>query len=97
MTKQVYQPNPLNTFNLREVEHCPPHFYAVDFNLSTNEKKLRDWIWENLQGRFFLGDTYVVIDRSDDKKISTLQKRAAFEIHGEASYFAMFLPDLNNF
>lgn len=93
-----YQPNPLNTFDLRELKHCPPHFAAVDFNLSTSEKKISDWIWENLHGRFYFGDVYVRVASTNDKERRTqLQKRAAFEIHGEASYFAMCLPELNKF
>lgn len=81
---------------LRQISYCPPHFYAVDFNLSAAEKRISDWIWENLNGRFFLGDTYIV-SKDNKGKFSTLQKRAAFEIHSEASYFAMLLPDLNKF
>jgi len=68
----------------------------VDFDLSTNEKKLTDWIWENLEGRFFVGDTFVV-DKTTKAKYTHMVKRAAFELHGEASYFAMFLPELNKF
>ena len=108
MIVKNYQPNPLNTFELRQLSHCPPHFFAVDFDLSTNEKKLSDWIWENLTGRFFLGDVYRQRDPGDTERIrldssgnlsigTVLQKRAAFEIHSEASYFAMLLPDLNKF
>lgn len=91
-----YQPNPLNTFDLRELEHCPPHFSVVDFSISCHEKKLRDWIWSNLIGRFYLGDHYVNISNGN-KSVTVLQKRAAFEIAGEASYFALFLPEINKF
>jgi hypothetical protein len=93
-----YQPNPLNTFQLRQLDHCPPHFYAVDFHISVAEKKISDWIWEHLHGRFFLGDTYSVTRDSDsNKKYVSVSKRAAFEIHGEASYFAMVLNEINKF
>jgi hypothetical protein len=91
-----YQPNPLNIFGLRELEHCPPHFFPVDFDLSCNPKKISDWIWENLEGRFYFGDTYGV-DQNNRSSRTFLQKRAAFEIHSEASYFAMILSDLNKF
>ncbi len=96
MTVKQFQPNPLNTFDLRELKHCPPHFYAVDFDLSTNEKRIRDWIWEHLSGRFFLGDAYAVFVEGRANR-SVLLKRAGFEIHSEASYFAMFLPEINKF
>lgn len=91
-----YQPNPLNIFGLRELEHCPPHFFAVDFDLSGPDKKIQDWIWENLYGRFYFGDTYGIVD-DNGRRASYLKKRAAFEIHSEASYFAMLLPELNKF
>lgn len=91
MTVKVFRPNPLNTFDLRRLDHCPPHFYSVYFDLSTNEKKVTDWIFEKLQGRFFFGDCY----RESTTKY--LQKQAAFEIHSEASYFAMVLNDINKF
>ena len=98
MTVRKYQPNPLNTFGLRELEHCPPHFYAVDFGISTAEKRLRDWIWENLQGRFYFGDAYSINrDSSSNKKYVIMNKQAAFEVHSEASYFALVLPELNKF
>lgn len=81
-----FQPNPLNTFGLRELEHCPPHFFPVDFECLVNEKHIKDWIYENLSGRFYLADIIVQ---------GHFYKRAAFEVHSEASYFAMLLNDLN--
>ena len=91
-----YQPNPLNTFELRQLNHCPPHFFAVDFDLVCNQKKVNDWIYEHLSGRFFLGEYYsIVLDHQNRRSI--LQVRAAFEVHSEASYFAMFLPEINKF
>lgn len=92
MTAKKFQPNPLNLFNLRRVEHCPPHFFAVDFDSSANDKKISDWIWENLTGRFFLGDVFVQNDAG-----RAIKKRAGFELHGEATYFALQLNDINKF
>ena len=83
--------NPLNVFGLRRVEHCPPHFEQVHFNLHTNDKKITDWIVENLEGRFWFGDSYVQYD--DD--VVSLGKCAGFEIHGEASYFSLILDQIN--
>lgn len=91
-----YQPNPLNTFDLRRIDFCPPHFYPVDFDLAVTEKRITDWIWEHLQGRFFFGDVFQVT-KENNKRYTLLQKRASFEIHSEASYFAMLLNDINKF
>lgn len=92
MTVKQYQPNPLNLFNLRRVEHCPPHFFAVDFDIVTGEKRISDWIWEHLGGRFYLGDIVVNQDQARG-----LKKRAAFEIHGEGTLFALQLGEINKF
>jgi hypothetical protein len=85
--------NPLAVFGLRQLEHCPPHFQRVDFDLKTSEKAIADWIWANLEGRFWVGDWY-----SKDPVNNTVQmcKRAGFEIAGEASMFALMLDQINN-
>jgi hypothetical protein len=83
--------NPLAVFGLRELEHCPPHFIAVDFDCSTNEKTITDWIWSNLSGRFYFGDYYY---KNTDGNV-VLTKRAGFEIPGEASMFCLILDTIN--
>lgn len=88
-----YEVNPLNVHQLRRVDHCPPHFTPVTFNLSTSEKVITDWIWENLQGRFYFGDQYSI---KEDGNID-LGKTASFELPGEASYFALMLSSFNKF
>jgi hypothetical protein len=85
------QPNPLNVFGLRRLDHCPPHFHKISFQLRTSEKSISDWIWTNLEGRFFYGDHY---HRDVHDKIY-FEKTVAFEIPGEASYFALMLDSLN--
>lgn len=83
--------NPLAVFGLREMSHCPPHFTAVDFDLLTTSKNVSDWIWTNLSGRFWYGDWYY----KDTQGHVQMQKRAAFEIAGEASMFALILDQIN--
>lgn len=83
--------NPLNVFQLRRVEHCPPHFTTIKFSLRTNEKNITDWIWENLSGRFFLGDDY----SENESGHLQFDKIAAFEQPGEASYFSLILDTVN--
>lgn len=82
--------NPLNVFGMREMHHCPPHFAVVPFDLATSEKRITDWIYEHLAGRFFFGD-HIFSDSEGTK----MQKCAAFEIHSEASYFSLFLDKVN--
>ena len=83
--------NPLAVFGLRRIEHCPPHFTVVDFELKTADKHISDWIWANLSGRFYYGDHYY---KDADNHVQLI-KRAAFEQAGEASMFALILDTIN--
>ena len=83
--------NPLNVFGLRKLEHCPPHFEQVVFWPNVNEKHVSDWIYENLSGRFYVGYR----DISQDNKPAQRHMVAAFEQASEASYFSLFLPQVN--
>ena len=48
--------NPLNVHGLRELAYCPPHFTTVTVNyFEYNDRKIKDWIYENLTGRFYQG------------------------------------------
>lgn len=82
--------NPLNVFGLRKLDHCPPHFEKVTFASHVNEKHVSDWIYENLAGRFYVGYHDIKTDRSLERHIV-----AAFEQASEASYFSLFLPQIN--
>lgn len=75
------------------MEHCPPHFSQVRFDLYTNEKDIADWIWTNLSGRFFLGDIY--FHSEIEKTGLEFGKVAGFELSHESSYFALMLPTIN--
>lgn len=85
--------NPLSVFGLRELEHCPPHFTAVDFELRAQPNTISNWIWTNLSGRFYYGDYY----RRTENGSVIMYKRAAFEIAGEASMFALILDTVNKY
>lgn len=82
--------NPLNVWGLRTLDHCPPHFIKVNFDAQVNIKKITDWVFENLEGRFYVGDSYV-----EENERIVMNKCLAFEIPGEASYFALILDKLN--
>lgn len=83
--------NPLNVHGLRRVDHCPPHFVRVCFDLHVEEKRITDWVWTNLHGRFYFGD---FVTNDNGKK--TMSKLLAFEHHSEASYFGLFIDTVNN-
>ena len=83
--------NLLNVHGLRRLDHCPPHFTKVEFSIRTSEKVITDWIYENLSGRFWFGDQYF---KTPEGSIS-FSKSVGFELGGEASYFAIFLDQIN--
>lgn len=87
--------NPLDVFGLRQLDHCPPHFEVITFDLRANLKDLTDWIYENLSGRFFVGDHFAADADSQEPGRLKMQKAIAFERHEEASYFGLFLPNIN--
>ena len=84
-------PNVLTIHGLREMGSCPPHFVKVPFSLTGNRKDFSDWIWENLEGRFWLNDLYYI----NDSNIVEMSACAAFETPGEASMFALCLSQIS--
>jgi hypothetical protein len=63
----------------------------VIFDLAVQDKDLVDWLYENLEGRFYSGQ----IDVRQESGVIARQQCIAFELAAEASYFALFLPQLN--
>lgn len=90
MTLRNHEANPLTVHSLRELGHCPPHFIQVQFDLRGQKKIVTDWIWENLDGRFWFGDIYLPTDGGS----ITMNSCAGFEIPGEASMFSLCLDQI---
>jgi len=84
--------NPLNVLDIRELDFPPTLFeYLV---LDTNLKKidvLRDWIYENLKYRFYIGTTLCIENNQIVTKI-----RLGFEDPKESSFFILSCPFLND-
>lgn len=85
------EPNPLTVHSIREVDHCPPHFIKVQFDIRVGQKQITDWIWENFEGRFWYGDWYYITEAGS----TSMNSCAAFELPGEASMFALCLDQIN--
>lgn len=84
--------NPLVVFGLRRMTHCPPHFEPVYFDTKVVDKVITDWVWENLDGRFYYGDHFQTTPGGS----IALQKVIAFEENSEASYFCLTLDSINS-
>lgn len=78
--------NPLNVHGLRELGWCPPHFERVTFESHVTNMNLSNWIYENLSGRFYIGNT----DENNKRQVVV-----GFESPGEASYFSLCLSAIN--
>jgi hypothetical protein len=87
------EPNPLNIHGLRQLDYQPPHFTPVHFELYTSARELENWIWENLEGRFYFGDHFQNV--IEDNNRIHIVKCAAFENASEASYFSLVLSTIN--
>ena len=82
--------NSLTVHGLREMDRSPPHFVHVKFELRNSQKQIADWIWENFEGRFWLGDYYYTTKSGS----IAMTACAAFEIPGEASMFSLCLDQI---
>jgi len=82
--------NPLNVFGMRKFDHLAPHLFKVVFDLKTKEKTISDWVYENLDGRFWMGQFFHHTDTGMEMSYC-----AAFENHSEASYFSLMLDQFN--
>jgi len=85
--------NPLTVHGLRELNSCPPHFIQVRFEIRNSYKQVVDWIWENFEGRFWLGDVYYLTEGGT----TAMTACAAFEISGEASMFSLCLDQIQSY
>lgn len=78
--------NPLNVLGQREVEGPPPLFHYVLLDLRTSDiLEIRNWIFQNLKHRFYIGETLVLDnDNQFQKKI-----KIGFEDPKESSFFLL--------
>jgi hypothetical protein len=59
--------------------------------LATDERNIVDWVYTHLEGRFYFGDKMVI--NPDGRR--DMCKVIAFERHSEATYFGLFVDQLN--
>lgn len=84
--------NPLNVLKMRRVDFCPLHFETITISLAYNlSNVLNEWIFENLSGRYYIGDT---IELTTDNASPQLHKKIkiGFENNKELSYFMLACP-----
>lgn len=94
MALKYGKPNPLNYFDLRRVSFAPPHFkyiylekYSIDY-----VNKLSNWIYENLNNRYFIGSSLSL----DDTNTIIYTTKIGFESDKELSFFTIACPFINS-
>ena len=90
---KLLEPNWFNISGTRRVvTHCHPHFMPVSFSRNASELDISNWVYENLEGRYWIGDTQV---RSGVELKLDILSTVAFEEHSEATYFSLMLNQIN--
>jgi len=86
------KPNPLNLLDLRRVRFPARHFhYTLLNNYKPNQSvKLDTWIFQNLNGRYYLGQT-ALLDNTNTLVYGT---KIGFEEEKELSFFLLSYSDL---
>lgn len=84
--------DPLAAAGGRELNFIPKHFHCVSLGSSYYDTRgLRNWIWKNQSGRFYIGSRIKVTDKHMNS-----ESVVAFEDAGEAIMFSFVLPTLNS-
>ena len=80
--------NPLNVLGCREVGDPPPHFHYLNIDLKYNMVgSLKQWVYENLRSRFYLGESLQLCNNH-----FVIQIKIGFEEPKEASFFLLACP-----
>ena len=80
--------NPLNVLGCREVGDPPPHFHYLNIDLKYNMVgSLKQWVYENLRSRFYLGESLQLYNNQ-----FVIQIKIGFEEPKEASFFLLACP-----
>ena len=98
--------NPLNVLNQREVSRLPEHFTVLEYKVSLDQARqnvnktaetIKNWIFNNLDGRFYVASCGLVSDDSNingslyeftDPHLHYLIK-IGFEIPEESTFFSL--------
>jgi hypothetical protein len=86
------KPNPLNFLDLRRV-HFPArhfHFTTLEKYNPTLVKKIDEWIYSNLNGRYYVGQD-IALDRTNTIVYVT---KIGFEQEKEISFFLLSYSNL---
>lgn len=83
--------NVLNALNLRKVNFPAEHFVYVTINKNSlhSLKNIEEWIYHNLNGRYYVGSTINLVNNS-----IVYASKIGFENEKEISFFKIACPYL---
>jgi hypothetical protein len=84
--------NPLNALDIRKVHFPAYHFHYTELPKfhPVRLKNLDEWIYHNLNGRYYIGSSISLIDNN-----ITYITRIGFEVEKEISFFKIACPFIN--
>lgn len=95
--------NPLNVLKAREIKYLPPHFSVIKLPVNSyndihtfRSKKIRNWIYKNLQGRFYVEDSTTRRFKGQEAKLFPSKIIVAFENSSELSFFNLACPEVTD-
>lgn len=83
--------NPLNALGIRKTKFPAVHFHYTTESAQLNSKKIDDWIFQHLKGRYFIG-TGVALHNNTIEYVFKI----GFEIEKELSFFKLACPFLTH-
>lgn len=85
------KPNPLNYFQMRRVDFCPPHFKCTTLKSFSHmhNQQLNAWVKENLNYRYYIGQCLLL-----DQNSFVFGTKIGFESEKELSFFTIACPYL---
>ena len=92
MALKYGKPNALNLLDLRRVRFPARHFHytVLSFYKPTQLSKLDNWIFQSLNGRYYIGQTILL----DNNNTLTYGTKVGFEEEKELSFFLLSYSDL---
>lgn len=84
--------NPLNALGIRKVPFPAHHFYytLLPKYTPTYHKVIDDWIYANLNGRYYIGQAIDLIDNT-----IVFSTKIGFEQEKELTFFKLACPHIN--
>lgn len=84
--------NPLNVLGIRYLERAPKYFFKISVNLNCDDRTVKRWIFNNLNGRFNVSKDLIVVDNNHMIETSKI----GFEDQREATLFMLKCPYLED-